>query len=282
MSLDDNTISLIDRIRTSDPVRKVHSKAKNVSGFYPSKKMGLTIQFESRTLELAAIYTMEFNNDVVEYYDQPSTFKIVYQHKGKRRGHLYTPDFFVIENDWIGWEEWKTEEEMSKLILKYPGRYMIDENGVWRCPPAEDYSNNYGLSFRIRTSKEINWTLQRNLRFLEDYLIAENIVVEDQKINLIKTLIGRKPGTTIEELISLDNIYDADDLYTLLATNEVYGDIENNLITDFSDFPIFSSNEVAIAYVNLTKSEKKDEFNPSAFKMYPGQQMNWEGIFVLF
>ena len=41
--------------------------------------MGVTIQFESHRVELAAIYELEHDQDVVEYYDQPPTFKLDYR-----------------------------------------------------------------------------------------------------------------------------------------------------------------------------------------------------------
>lgn len=46
--------ALMDRIRTSDPARRVGGGRSNVSGRYPSRKMGVTIQFESHRVELAA------------------------------------------------------------------------------------------------------------------------------------------------------------------------------------------------------------------------------------
>jgi putative transposase len=49
----------IQRIRSSQPVRKVRNRASNVSGRYPSVKMGRSIQFESRHVELWGIYEME-------------------------------------------------------------------------------------------------------------------------------------------------------------------------------------------------------------------------------
>jgi putative transposase len=36
--------ALIDRTRTSDPARRVGGGRSNVSGRYPSRKMGVTIQ----------------------------------------------------------------------------------------------------------------------------------------------------------------------------------------------------------------------------------------------
>ena len=61
----------IQRIRSSQPVRKVRSGKSNVTGRYPSVKMGRTIQFESQHVELWGIYEMERDEDVLEYYDQP-------------------------------------------------------------------------------------------------------------------------------------------------------------------------------------------------------------------
>jgi len=46
------TRTLIARLRALPPSRRVQSRAGNVSGRYPSRKMGVTIQFESHTVEL--------------------------------------------------------------------------------------------------------------------------------------------------------------------------------------------------------------------------------------
>ena len=49
----------IHQVRSSDPARRVGGGRLNVSGRYPSRKMGVTIQFESHRVELAEIYEME-------------------------------------------------------------------------------------------------------------------------------------------------------------------------------------------------------------------------------
>jgi putative transposase len=87
------------------PARRVTSRANNVSGAYPSLKMGMTIQFESHTVELWSIYLMEHNPDVLEYFDQLYTFKLRYQDKSgkKMQGHYCTPDFLVLRR--VGFEE---------------------------------------------------------------------------------------------------------------------------------------------------------------------------------
>ena len=62
---------VIDSIRSAEPARRVQAGRSNVCGRYPSQKMGVTIQFESHRVELAGIYEMEHDADVLEYYDQP-------------------------------------------------------------------------------------------------------------------------------------------------------------------------------------------------------------------
>ncbi|GAC1347929.1 MAG: hypothetical protein NVSMB27_14450 [Ktedonobacteraceae bacterium] len=66
------TKAYIERIRSSQPVRKVRDRASNMSGRYPSVKRGRSIQFESHHVELWGIYEMERDDDVLEYYDQPT------------------------------------------------------------------------------------------------------------------------------------------------------------------------------------------------------------------
>jgi putative transposase len=55
LGLSDQAKGVITRIRTSNPSRRVQGSAGNVSGTYPSLKMGFAIQFESHKNELPAI-----------------------------------------------------------------------------------------------------------------------------------------------------------------------------------------------------------------------------------
>lgn len=46
--------------------------------------MGATIQFESHRVELPIIYEFEYDEEVLEFYDQPSPIKLDYQRKNWR------------------------------------------------------------------------------------------------------------------------------------------------------------------------------------------------------
>lgn len=119
LNLSRQSQELIERISSSQPSRYVGGGSKNVSGRYPSRKMGVAIQFESHRVELPFIYELEHDEDVLEFYDQPPPIKLDYQGKnGRKLGILHTPDFFVIRKNLAGWEECKTEEELKKLSQK--------------------------------------------------------------------------------------------------------------------------------------------------------------------
>lgn len=76
---------IIQRIRTSEPSRNVGGGSKNIFGRYPSRKMEVTIQFESHKIELPFIYQLEHDDNVLEYYDQPNSIKLEYQGKNGRK-----------------------------------------------------------------------------------------------------------------------------------------------------------------------------------------------------
>lgn len=218
------TTGVIADVRAAPPTRRVKSRSGNVSGRYPSGKMGLTIQFESHTVELAGIYQMEYDSDVLEYYDQPPSIKLNYKSKNERNvGVWHTPDFFVLRQEGAGWEEWKTVQELSKLTDKMPHRYTIDDDHQWRCPPGEAYAKSLGLYYRLRTDAETDWILQNNLRFLEDYFRGTSLTVEAKQQALITTLITEQSGITLAELI--DKGGEPDNIYTLLVQQELQIDL---------------------------------------------------------
>lgn len=225
LQLTEQTIQQIAQIRNSPPSRRVQSRAGNVSGRYPSRKMGFTIQFESHRNELAAIYEMEYDSSVLEYYDQPPPFKLVYEAKnGRNVGVLHTPDFFVIRSQTCGWEEWKTAEELERLGTQMPNRYQKQPDGNWRCPPGEAHAEKFGLYYRVRSGAEINWNLQRNLLFLEDYFHTESYPQDQETAEKITALISAIPGITLAELLNQE--IKADEIYALIAQEKVYVNLQ--------------------------------------------------------
>ena len=221
------TSSLINDIRSSGPSRRVGGGRSNVSGRYPSRKMGVTIQFESHRVELAGIYEMEHDATVLEYFDQPPCIKLDYESAaGKRMGVLHTPDFFVIRQGEAGWEEWKTEEELRRLNAHNPNRYSAGKDGQWHCPPGVAYAERLGLYYRVRSSAEINWVFQRNIQFLEDYLRIDPAAVSAGSHEIAIAYVSANPGLTLEDLLRLtEGRVSPDDIFGMIAASVIYVDL---------------------------------------------------------
>lgn len=78
LALGETTCETVAKVRSHSPTRRVGGGQSNVSGRYPSRKMGVTIQFESHRVELAFIYQLEHDANVLEYYDQPPSIPLAY------------------------------------------------------------------------------------------------------------------------------------------------------------------------------------------------------------
>jgi putative transposase len=97
LQLPTSTHDFLLHLRSSPPARRVQGRLLNVSGTHASRKMGVSIQFESHTVELWAIYTMEYDKEVLEYFDRPCTIELHYLGPAGRPAQArHTPDFLVI------------------------------------------------------------------------------------------------------------------------------------------------------------------------------------------
>lgn len=172
LNLSEECRQIITKIRTSEPVRKVKGSGRNVSGISSSQKVGRTIQFESHTVELPALISFyEYDDDVLEYWDQPFQLTLKCSPDGKKATNIsHIPDFFVLRTHSFGFEEWKPEKALIKRAEKYPYRYIRDEDGKWQDVPAQEQVEQLGFYFRLRTDSEIDWVRYRNLKYLKDYL----------------------------------------------------------------------------------------------------------------
>src|SRR6266702_395768 len=226
LALPPATCDLLATILASQPVRRVTSRANNMSGTYPSDKMGVTVQFESHKVELWAILVMDRDPDVLEVYDQPHTFKLRYLRKsGKQmQSHSYTPDFLVLRRNAVAFEEWKTEDELQLLAALSPFRYQQVGERSWRCPPGEEYAESLGLVFRLRSSAEFSSIYVDNLNFLADYFgVALSVPVQVQ--TTIRERLRETPGLPLSALAYDGSGVRPNDVYAMLALRLLYTDL---------------------------------------------------------
>src|SRR2546430_5991499 len=225
LQLAPDTVDRIAAIRSSPPVRTVTGRAGNVAGRYPSPKMQRTIQFESQHVELWAIYAMERDDDVVEYYDQPGRMPLRYRAlSGRHTTQWHTPDFFVLRHGSVGWEEWKPLHALEVLAVRMPARYHQTPAGQWRCPPGEAYAAPLGLTYRVRSSAEYHPLYIQNLKFLQDFW-AHPVVIPPEHAALVLGYVATHPGVRLTDLLATYPALAVDVVWALLATRQVFADL---------------------------------------------------------
>ena len=269
---------VVHQIRSSDPARRVGGGRRNVSGRYPSKKMGITIQFESHRVELARIYELEHDPNVLEYWDQPPSYKLEYRSaSGKRIVAIHTSDYFVIRVNGAGWEECKTDEELIRWTQKSPHRYCRHDE-TWRCLPGEEHARAFGLTYCVRSSRDIDWVYQRNIQFLEDYLRDDRTSASPAAKSLLVAHVTARPGISLQELVlSANGCASRDDAHYLIALGELYVDLHNaplaqpNRVAVFAD-GMAAANHAQDRTVLQDSSREKQPRSPG-----PGSIVNWDG-----
>jgi len=276
LGLSGEALTAIAQIRGADPARRVGGGRENVSGRYPSRKMGVTIQFESHRVELAFIYQMEHDDDILEYYDQPPAIHLKYEAVGgKRLGVWHTPDFFVLRRRSAGWEECKAESELNRLAEKSPHRYQR-EGGRWRCPPGEAYATQFGLYYRFRSSAEINWIFQRNVQFLEDYWRFEAGIVPREVREQVRAEAVTSPGLSLSDLVERTQATARrDDLYRMIAAGDLSVDLDVAALVEPDKVRVFPNPESTRASKAI-EGQAGAASSPPVIRLAAGSSFVWD------
>jgi hypothetical protein len=86
---------------------------------------------------------------------------------------------------------------------------------------------------------------QRNIQFLEDYLRDDRISAAPAASNLLLAQVAACPGISLLELLATcGDGATCDDVYVLIARDELYVDLRGSPLTRPATVPVFSSRQV--------------------------------------
>jgi putative transposase len=243
--------TLLTDIRCSPPVRRVAGGRGNIHGRYPSRKMRRTIQFESHT-ELGAIYLMEHDPGVLEYWDQPTRLKLHYRGpSGRRVTNWHPPDFLVLRQEGASFEEWKREDELARLVKEHSDRYQRNPSGGYRSAPGEAAAEALGLLYRVRSSRELSAVFIQNLMFLEDYWVTP-LVVDEFHRHLLQERVAAQPGVRLADILEPKGEITADMVYALIASEALYVDLTAFPLGEHQEVRLFADAASAAALPHLS------------------------------
>lgn len=268
---------VVRTVRSSPPTRRVKSGAVNVACRYVSRKMGLVIQAESHKNELAALVSWDFDDITHEIYDQPIRVRMQYRNKtGRLITHMSTPDFFLLQEDFTGWIECKTEEWLQARAAEGSQLYVRDADGKWRCPAGEKYAAELGLEFRVHSSAEINWIQLRNIEFLADYLDERCPPAKDTDVSRIREAMENQAWVSVKQLI--DCGCDPDAVFRMVADGQLYIDLDRYLLAEPERAMVFRDQTMAEAY----RIHLESRSHPAIGAVHPvkiahGNSLLWDG-----
>jgi putative transposase len=269
---------LID-IRSSPPSRSPDSRAGNMPVWYPSKKMQCIMKAESAKVEFAFLLEAEHDDDVLEFWDQPPPIKLSYR---DRRGHLqqplHTADYFVFRYRSAGWEECKPIEKLMQFAQQHSTRYVLDEKGKWRCPPGEAYAAQYGLTYRVRASDQINWAAQDNWLYLDDYYQnLEKLAISDAELSTLYQIVDAHPGITLAGLREAASPIRSEHINIAIARHDLYVDLKTHRLTEPEYTPIFCNRKAALTH--RLPDRRTDDLGIAAHPVVieQGSHILWDG-----
>jgi hypothetical protein len=238
-------------LRAAQPVRRLRATPRSGPVRFPSRKMGAVVQCRSRLDGLPMAYELEHDPAVLEYYDLPATLHLHYTARsGKRAAIEMIPDYLVIRGDGAGFIECRSEPELEALAAAAPERCVHEADGGWRCPPGERAAAAHGLAYRVRSRREVDWTLVANLDFLADFFGGQDADPSAPAIAEVLASVRQEPGITLREVLSLarDKCLSADVVYVLLVEGHLVADLTAQRLSAPESVVVFTDAEALAAW----------------------------------
>jgi len=207
---------LILSARNSAPARRVSSASMlNTPCRFASSKMGWTITVESSE-ELTYAVICEFENDVLEYWDQPFRVQFpITATDGRIRRVSYHPDFLVLRRNAVEFVQVKAQKAFEELPRNNPNRWKVVNDQIQDLA-ADAYFHDMGLRHIIVFDGQYNRVRADNglllLRAAEQPPVAEldkltqRVIahLERESVSTFASIleaIGTRDGTAILQMV---------------------------------------------------------------------------------
>lgn len=270
-------VAHVKLVRASDPSRAVGSGPKHVASRFASRKMGRTVQAESRTCELAAVWTWEFDPHTYEFWDQalPLSLPIV-RADGRRTHQAVKPDFLLLQENYVGWVECKTRQWLEGKRESGDVNFVCESDGRWRYLPGETFARAWGMGYVVRVADENNPVLIGNFSMLDEFFIEDvPPVPEAERRHLVEAIVQARWMLISEVCEAGVNV---DHLYTLIAQGLLYVDLENSRLNEPWRTYVYLDQAACRIHKAMSASEFPEAaINLTLVDLTRGARVMWDG-----
>lgn len=150
-SLSQSAKDYIDVTRSSPAARMVGSPSgKNICSWIHSIKMGRTVGLESRSPERGFFTLCEYDDRVLEYWDQPDPVNITRTNKnGRKSKGTYNPDALLLTKDGPKVIEVKNSDFVEEKLADGHSDWVLHASGKISYLPAEEAFAEIGIPHEV-------------------------------------------------------------------------------------------------------------------------------------
>lgn len=195
-----------------------------------SDKMGVSVNTESRTGELAYALHLEFDDRVSAFYEQlpPVDCRRV-DRRGKSVLRSYHADFLVLHDEGPFVIGVKTEDGANELIQKYPTDWIRRKGRVVDLPAERTFAE-IGLPHHVVLNTDLPQIRVSNLRTLLK-VRALTSVVDEAFENTILERLDKPSVITISDLLGSLDMKDATPILRLILARKIFARLDDQLLT---------------------------------------------------
>lgn len=197
---------------------------------YQSRKMGVTVNTESRTTECVYAIHLDFDNSVEAFFEQPPSIDCYRTTKrGTQRLVNYVPDVLVLADTGPFVAQVKTERELLSKVASSKD-WILSEDGYIRDTAADRAFANIALPHVVVPTSQLNKLRASNISLL---LQSLEYARRDEKLaDSIRSFLDRHPISKLKDLAEALEIIDLSPVFYLIAKHEIYTDLSLFALTE--------------------------------------------------
>lgn len=197
----------------------------------PAHKMGTIVNCESRTVEGAYAARLEFDRDVLAYYEQPPMVECVRHAKsGRARRVAYYPDFLVLRSDEAIVVQTKDDAHLQKKSADTPMDWVCQPDGEYTDLPARVAFEAIGLRHIVVSGGQLSKIETSNLKTL--LRVRQRATEVSQGVRQACAAFANRNGVvSLQQLLQELGSDNTEPVYRLLVDDSLHTDLTRTLLT---------------------------------------------------
>jgi len=247
---------------------------------YQSRKMGFSINTESRTGELAYAIHLDFDADVIAFFEQPPEVDC-YRHlkSGARRVTTYVPDILVLHRSGPFVAQIKPKESLDKLVAR--SEDWVCEGSGYRDLAAEEGLSRFRLPHKVVCSADLDRQRTTNIALLIQSLDEPRM--DDATTHSCLAYLRKEGVCSLSAVAKHLAITDFTPLLSLLARRILFTDLSRFSLVHpeacfVSDNPSLLRDEVYEAWHHLSRDPGRDLSSQADRRELPSARYLSKGI----